>query len=148
MEWSLINGNISSTFHKFMLNSKARELQTQSGHCSMSFLFHCGLLSFGCQGNRLNQFVLLSFCAEHGRLPHSCPLIPTHYFIISWIPKQNIGDSVEYIKETNSVFKYTRVSKNPTETVVISEDNAILQNCKSYNNFLITFYNFTIHSYF
>jgi hypothetical protein len=126
-----------------MLNLEAQELQTDSQDTVVRpFLLHCGLLSFGCQGNRLNLFVLLSFCAGYAPLPHFCPLVPTHYFVISWIPKQNIGEFVEYIKETNKVFKYTTIAKNTTvwsTTVVTSEHDACLQNCKSYDIFVIIF---------
>jgi hypothetical protein len=64
--------------------------------------FYCGLLFSGCQGNGLNLFVLLSFCAACGTAPQRISPHPLfHYFLDSQAKHRGHcrvykGDKLEY----------------------------------------------------
>lgn len=105
---------VTLQFHKYCAKLKSTTTtNAKSRHSSMSFFFsfHYGLLSFGCQGNRLNLFVL-SFFVKYGGVPHGRPSVPTQCFIISWIRKQNTGNPGKYIKEGKYSVTYTATKKH------------------------------------
>jgi len=60
---------------------------------------------------------------------HSGASVPTHYFIISWIHKQNTGDIVGYIKETN---KRTCVyNKKPQPRLLCNDCTSAMAFCRT-----------------
>jgi hypothetical protein len=103
------------------------------------FSFHYGLLSFGCQGNRHNLFVLSLF-VEYGRVPHGSPSVPTHCFIISWILRQNVGSFGKYIKEGGKLVSYVyNNQQSRIQHFRLRQQNGSLQNRKSYKTSIINF---------